>query len=82
MQYLCGVLASCYLCPKNRLKGSRKQQAMVKGLIIYRQEGACRHKKPSICEGGRFTTTLQKHLEKGGLSTFQTGSYSLFKDLK
>jgi hypothetical protein len=39
-------------------------------------------KKPSIDEGGRCTTTLQEHLKKGGLSTFQTDSYSLIKDLK
>ncbi len=38
-------------------------------------------KKPSVGEGGRFTTTLQEHRKKGGLSTFQTGSYSLFKEL-
>lgn len=38
-------------------------------------------KKPSIGEGGRFTTTLQEHLKKGGLSTFKPTHIHFSKNL-
>jgi hypothetical protein len=36
-------------------------------------------KKPSTGEGGRFTTTLQKHLKKVGLARFKPAHINFSK---